>query len=464
MEISFLDKLPQSPGIYLFTSKEGQIIYIGKAINLRERVKAYFTLKGLGGKTKTLVSEIDKVDHIKVESEFEALLLEAALIKKIQPKYNTRLRDDKSPLYIKITTADSFPKVLTVRRENDGRSSYFGPFPSARTTREVLRFLRRIFPFCQQKKISQRACFYSHLGLCCPCPSKIQDLRTIPGIERKKFRELALAKRECVSPEILKTKANKAKEYERLKKIYRQNIFRLKRVLEGKSKQVLKNLTKEMEQVAKEENFEEAAMLRDKIEKLNYLTQERMSTSLYLANPEILEEKRGEELKELTKALKQVKPVRTVRRIEAYDVSNIQGRQATGSMVVFVNGEAEKDSYRRFRIKLGQEPNDVGMIKEVLERRFNHPEWEYPDLILIDGGKGQVSAALTTLKEKRLKIPVIGLAKRLEEVIRIENGEWKMEKLEDSSRALNLLKRIRDEAHRFALSYHRKLRLKALMT
>lgn len=419
--------LPKTNGVYLFKDKANKIIYVGKANNLRERVRSYFSLKAVGPKTAILASKIARVDYVRVESEFEALLLEACLIKKLQPKYNSRLRDDKSPIYIKITS-EEFPKVSTVRREDDGVSTYFGPFTSARITKDVLRFLRRIFPFCQQKKIGKRPCFYSHLGLCQPCPS-----------------------------EIVKTKRE---EYKRLKSLYRKNIFRLKRVLEGRSGQVLKNLTKEMGKLAKRENFEEAVILRDKIEKLNYLTEERMPISLYLANPEILEEKREEESKELTKALKQVKPVR---RIEAYDVSNIQGRQATGSMVVFVNAEAEKDSYRRFRIKSGQEPNDVGMIKEVLERRFGHPEWEYPDLILIDGGKGQTGAALNVLQEKGLKIPVIGLAKRLEEIIRMENGEWRMEKLEESSLALNLLKRVRDEAHRFALSYHRKLRLKSLI-
>lgn len=354
-----------------------------------------------------------------VESEFEALLLEAALIKKHQPKYNTRLKDDKSPLYIKITK-ETFPRVFPARKVEGG----FGPYPQAKTARLVLKFLRRIFPYRSCRRLPKKTCLYFDLRLC-------------PGV--------------CLY------------NTEKDKKAYRKTISLLKRLLNRKSKTVSKELNKEMVKSAKSQDFEKAKDLRDKIQKIEYLVQKRHLADEYLENPFLLQSIRQKEVSGLQKL---VKMEHLPRRIEGFDISNISGTGGTGGMVVFVDGEADKSLYRRFKIRLKKTPDDVAMIKEMILRRFNHPEWDFPDLILIDGGKGQVAGTIEVLNSLNLEIPVIGLAKKMEEIIwKMENaclparqGKWKMEKLKDDSPTLNLLKRIRDEAHRFARAYHLKLR------
>ncbi|TSC53789.1 MAG: Uncharacterized protein LiPW16_302 [Microgenomates group bacterium LiPW_16] len=417
-----IKNLPRSAGVYLFVNKQGEIIYIGKAVNLAERLKTYLHAP-LDPKTRIMVSQVDNVDYIKVFSEFEGLLLEAALIKKYQPKYNVRLKDDKSFLYIAITRGE-FPKVLSVRKNDISNPKYlFGPFPSAKTVRQVLRYLRRIFPYCSQKG-DRRPCFWSHLGLCSPCPGEIVKLI---GEERK-----------------IK------------KKVHLNNIKNLVSVLSGKSKSLTANLTSQMGDAAKQQNYEKAAYIRDQIEKLSWLTRPHVPIFSYLENPDFFEEEQEKELENLQRTLG-LHP--SIKRIECYDVSNIAGFYASGSMVVFQNGVPSKDDYRRFKIKISGKPNDVAMISEVLRRRLCHSEWDYPNLIIIDGGKGQVSGALKVLNSLKLKIPVVGLAKRIETLILPKlKTDFVEINLPHDSPALNLLKRIRDEAHRFALAYHRKRR------
>lgn len=416
--------LPQTPGVYLFADKENQIIYVGKALSLKERVRSYKNAPD--SKTKILFSQVAKINHIKVFSEFEALLLESSLIKKYQPKYNLRLKDDKSFLYIAITQ-EEYPKVLSVRKNDLSQTNYlFGPFPSAKTVKETLLFLRKIFPYCSQKGKNLKPCFWHHLKLCDPCPGEINKLK---GDEKKQQKQ-----------------------------IYLRNLKNLVAVLSGESKNLIKTLTLQMQLAAKQQNFELASKLRDQREKLNWLTSPHYQTGLYLEKPNFFEEEQQNELKTLKKLLK----LPSLKKIEGYDISNLSGLFASGSMVVFMKGTMVRDEYRRFKIKRAGQANDVGMLREVLERRLKHKEWAYPDLIMIDGGRPQVSAVLEIITLAHLDIPVVGLAKKMEQIIYKDGNLWRKIKPDETNPALNLLKRIRDESHHFALAYHLKLRSKIL--
>lgn len=425
-----LSNIPQTSGVYLYKNKEKKVIYVGKAVNLRNRIRSYFQKNVLYAKTAELVKNIDSYSIIKTETEFEALLLEARLIKKYQPKYNSVAKDDKHPLYIRISK-DEFPKITTARREGLNHAFYFGPFPSSRTVSETLKFLRTIFPYCTEKRIGKRACFYAHLGLCRPCPN-----------------------------EIVKEKGEK---YNVLKNKYRKNVFQIKKILMGKHKSVIISLQKEMNKLAKELRYEEAAEIKRQIMRINYLITNHPRVSAYLTNPNLYDDQRKEEVKDLGKILS----IRPPFKIEGYDISNIMGKNATGSMVTFVDGEAEKSLYRRFKIKSKNTPDDVAMMGEVLQRRLNNQQWPYPDLFLIDGGESQVGQAIKTLAENKVNIPVIGLAKRFEEIIipkkKGERLSFESVKLPRSSLALKLIQRVRDEAHRFAKKYHKILRKKSML-
>lgn len=397
--------IPHKPGVYIYKDKANRVIYVGKALDLYHRVSSYFSGADLKGRTLTLVGKIASVETIIVESELEALILEANLIKKYLPKFNVRLTDDKDYLYIKITKED-FPKVITARRhELKGALKYFGPFPSSRTVRETLKALRRVFPWCQGG--NKRACFYYHIGLC-------------PGT--------------CIS--------------EISKKDYRKNIFRLAKLLEGKKEKLLQDLNEAMTQYAKVQNFEGAGRLKIFITGIQYLTQTNRTKS-YLENPNFLEDQKEQALRQLQAALN-LKNI--PHRIEGYDISNIQGHEATGSMVVLTEGEIDKSQYRKFKIKMTGKPNDVGMHREMMRRRLKHPEWSLPDLIIIDGGLGQVRAV-------NYGVPIFGLAKRMEWLYSPDGNTIKLPR---SSPALRLLQKLRDEAHRFAIAYHRKLHGKIL--
>lgn len=414
------ENLPPKPGVYIFRDQQNKVLYVGKAINLKNRVKSYFT-KGLelGPKTAAMVEKTQKIEHIVVESELEALLLEIDLIKRLKPKYNVQWKDDKNYKYIKISPL----KVTTSRLAADGDAKYFGPFPEGLTVNQVLRTLRRVFPFrdCSEAKFKRyqklgRACLYGDLKLC-PAP--------------------------CVGLINLEN--------------YQKNIKYLVQFLSGGRQSLVRRLEQEMQKASAKKNFEEAARLRDQIRNLEYVTQEFRPAKDYLEHPNLLEDQRRKELEELRKRIE----IEKLERIEAYDISNIFGKWAVGSLVVFVNGEPDKSQYRRFRIKTVGGIDDVGMIKEVLRRRLKKVKsfGEIPDLILIDGGKPQVSAVNEVLEELGLRISVLGLAKRTETVFGFEFLALNLAK---DSPALHLLQRIRDEAHRFALTYHRKLRSRNL--
>lgn len=412
-------QIPHKPGVYIYKNKARKVIYVGKAIDLYHRVASYFS-GDHNIKTNTLVSEITFVETIIVESELEALILEANLIKKYLPEFNVRLVDDKDYLYIKVTKED-FPRVLTARKNQiKGSLKYFGPFPSSRTVKETLKSLRKVFPWCSATKgwtfRSQRACFYYHLGLC-------------PGA--------------CIG--------------KISKKDYRKNIFRLSQLLEGKKDRLIEELSKEMEKASQNQLFEEAGRIKKIIEGISYLTQSNRIEN-YLENPSFLEDQREKALKTLQMALNLPK---LPERIEGYDISNTAGKEATGSMVVLTNGEIDKSQYRKFKIHTSGRPNDVGMHCEMMRRRLKHKEWPLPDLMIIDGGRGQVNTANNELLTMNYSLPVYGLAKRMEWLYPPGTGD--IVKLPKKSPALQLLQRLRDESHRFAITYHRKLRGKTFL-
>lgn len=425
-----IKQLPDTPGIYIYRDRKRAIIYVGKAINIKKRVSSYFQKQLLAPRTRQLVENIHTIDTIQTGSEFDALLLEAKLIKKYQPKYNVISRDDKNPLYIKITKG-IYPRITTVRREDDKKSRYFGPFPSSRTVRDTLRFLRGIFPFCTEKALRKKPCFYSFISLCDPCPNVVEQLS-----QEQKNRE---------------------------RKRYQSNIRQILRILSGKSTTVIKDLTKQMNIYAKKEEYRKAQATKQKIDKLTYLTSPRFSPSAYLENPNLYSDLRQQEVETLARLVS----IGSAARIEGYDISTIMGKESTGSMVVFENAEPDKDSYRRFKIKTKSTPDDFHMLKEVLSRRLNHDEWPLPDLFLIDGGIGQVSSVLSVFNERGVTTPVVGLAKRLEEIIVPVQQEntitFKTIRIPLGSPALSLLQRIRDESHRFARVYHHLLRKKRMV-
>lgn len=414
---AFIDKskIPHKPGVYIYKDRDGRVLYVGKAIDLYDRVASYFSSNNRSSKNESLVSRIASVDTIFVESELEALILEANLIKNYLPPFNVRLTDDKDYLYIAISKETS-PKVITVRKKDlKVAKKYWGPFPSSRTVKETLKQLRRVFPWCSGSGRDKRACFYYHLGLC-------------PGA--------------CVG---LISKED-----------YGKIIGRFSKFMDGRKQELLAELVKEMKHDSLDLAFEEAAKVKKMILGIEYLTQANR-THLYLENPNFLAEENQLALIELKKVLNLPK---LPDRIEGYDISNIQGREATGSMVVLTNGEIDKSQYRKFKIRISGKPNDVGMMKEMVKRRLKHSEWPLPDLIIVDGGRGQVRGVNPILHSTSYILPIFGLAKRMEWLY---PPEGEVVKLPRKSPSLKLLQKLRDEAHRFAITYHRKLHRNAIL-
>lgn len=409
-----LNSLPKSPGVYLFYGKRKKLLYIGKASSLYSRVRSYFQKSANHSPAKTMmVGEIVTFETKDTDTEIEALLLEANLIKKYQPPYNVLMRDDKSYAYIEITN-EEFPTIKIVRQLNkEGR--YFGPFTDMRAIREALKVLAKIFKWRPEKckPHAGRPCFDFQIGRC-------------PGT--------------CVD-------AVNITEY---KKKIRKIIW----FFEGKKGKVVSEVKKEL-RAAKKGKDEE------KIVELEY---QLFSLEKVLSHAHMISviEKYETDAKELSRLVKVGKPLT---RIEGYDISNIYGKQAVGSMVVFKEGEPDKKEYRKFKMVIEGIPNDFAMMKEMLDRRFNRYAessnkeiWPIPDLIIIDGGKGQLNIATRILKKYNLDIPHISLAKRDEEIF--FPGEKNPLKLPKASPALHLVQRVRDESHRFAITYHRSVRSK----
>lgn len=416
--------LPSKPGVYIYKDEKGKTIYVGKAKDIKKRVSTYFSNNALDAKTLKLVSKIASVEHIIVSSEIEAFLLESALIKKHKPFYNIKLTDDKSYPFIAVTKKN--PAIFIVRNKSDRNAIYFGPYTDSAAVKTVLKILRKVFPYQSVKNHAKRTCLYYHLGLC-PC---------------------VLAHPENLS------------EYER-------NLNRIKKFLNGKTNSVTKELLNEQKDFIRREEFESASVIQRKIDFIRLITSENYDPFRYLEQPDYYYQRVTSEKTSLENILEPYFGKLNLQRIECYDISNFAGKEAVGSMVVFMNGDRSTKDYRRFKIRTKETPDDFTMMKEVLGRRFKHDGWEEPDLIVIDGGKGQVSSALTTLVYKKKQIPLIGLAKR-DEIIVIpqkqlrKNLEFLEVKLPKDTGGVNLLRTIRDEAHRFAITYHRLLRKKKM--
>jgi excinuclease ABC subunit C len=406
------NELPDSPGVYLMKDGSGRVIYVGKATSLKRRVTSYFQ-KAHDLRIEEMVSLIREIDYLAKPTAIEALILEANLIKYYWPKYNVLQKDNKSFLYLAITKED-FPRPILIRgKELDERSSkefkaVFGPYTSARSLRAALDLLRKVFPWSDCIPGQKRPCFYVHLRQC-------------PGV--------------CVS-------AVPKKEYQKI-------IRDLIKFFEGKKDTLIKSYRRDMEKAAAEEDFEKAAELRNKVFFLEHIQ-----------DVAIMKKEDGD----VDKIRMGEVSVNLFGRIEGYDISNISGTSTVASMVVFENGAPAKADYRKFKIKTVKGSNDVGAIRETLMRRFRHPGWKSPDLVLIDGGLAQVNIAEAVLRALDIPIPVIGIAKGVE---RKRNdlicSPQNLELCKICEQYKDLLVSVRDEAHRFAVKYHKEVRAKKFL-
>ncbi len=432
-----LSILPLKPGVYFYKDKSGEIIYIGKAAILRNRVRQYFQKSRYRDpKTDALIREIDDLEWMEVESEIDALFLEAELIRRYLPRYNILLRDDKALVYVRIDYDSDYPTVSFTRRPLDDGARYFGPYMSVLAIRQALKLLRRVFPYATKRQPNQkRASLHYHLGL-------------DPGLEegRTTLEE------------------------------YRANLRKLIAYITGKRLSIVKDIEKEMKQAAKNEDFEQAAKLRDQLNSLK-----RLSQQIVFSDKEFLDISKDQGLNELSELLSLK---HFPKRIEGYDISHMQGSDVVASMVVFTNGVSNKTQYRKFKTK-NDINNDFFNMNETIYRRFspNHINgWGAPDLVLIDGGKGQLDAAIKARDQRESKdVPFIGLAKREEQIVidinrsevvlnhdcmrrlrghAVMSDNYILVTLPKSSNVVKLLQRVRDESHRFAVSYHSTLKTK----
>lgn len=415
-----LKELPTTPGIYFHKDRKGEIIYIGKAANLRNRVRHYFQKsRTRDPKTDTLVAEIVDTDWLKLETELDALFIEAEMVRRYMPRFNIMLRDDKSFIYVRIDIKSIHPTVSYTRRPLDDKADYFGPYQSKASVASALRHLRKVFPYSTHEKtnIPKRACLQAQIGIC-------------PGLESG-----------MTSLED-----------------YRRNLRQLMMYLRGKRKKLLDEMEKSMNRAAKSQNFETAAACRNRLHALKSLERQ-----VIFGDRELLDISKDEGLMRIAQILNLALPPR---RIEGFDISHMSGTDNAASMVVFNSGVPDKSQYRKFKMRLAGN-NDFGHMSEAVSRRMsekNVKQWGLPNLFLIDGGKGQVSAAYAAMTKHGYKIPMIGLAKRYEEIIlpitsvdgKLEN--FKVVVLSHGDDGLKLLMRIRDESHRFAVSYHSVLK------
>ena len=420
-----IKKIPKNSGVYCFKNNR-EILYIGKAANIQERVKNHFPACNAfdvadagrqqpSFKESAFLDKTRKIGFIKTDSEIEALILEAKLIKQFQPKYNVMWRDDKNYFFVGKTKED-FPQIF-ITHQKKPENNYVGPFVDGKSLKQTLKLLRKVFPFRTCKTLPKRPCLWYQLDRCpAPCLLKSNLGSQIPSAKNKIEKELK----------------NNAR-----------NIFE---ILKGKKDKVLRDLKKEMKLASKNQDFEKASDVRDKI----FALEKVIFHSKILEEKLITEEwdKTEKELKNLIRTNKEIS------KIEAYDVSNIQGQESTGSMVAFIRGMPDKNLYRKFRIKISSKPNDVAMLKEVIKRRLAHREWPYPDLILVDGGISQLNITKSVIKNKN--IPVIAIAKKENKLFVKGERQFFLKNL--SREIFNLILQLRDEAHRFALSYHKKLR------
>lgn len=415
-----LAELPNKPGVYFHKNKKGNLIYVGKAANLKNRVRQYFQDSTLSSarvnapKTVFHIKAIADIDWVVTDTEVDALFLEAELIKRYKPKYNLALRDDKSNSYVRVDIKSSHPTVIMTRRPLDDGAEYFGPYIDSGQVRRALKHLRRAFPYDTKKSTSRRVTLDHHIGLS-------------PGLEEGKTSL----------------------------EDYRKNLRKLMSYLRGNRTQIMKEIEKDMKQASIDQDFESAAQLRNQLYSLKGLKKQ-----VVFGDKEYIDISKDQALNGLQELLDlKGAPM----RIEGYDISHQQGTNNVASMVVFTNGIPDKAEYRKFKMRIPGN-DDFAHMKEVITRRFsgrNLEKWPKPDLVLIDGGKGQVGSALSILKEKGINIPIIGLAKRFETIIVPKGNDYDEIVLGVDSNITKLLQRIRDESHRFAVSYHSTIKTKA---
>ncbi len=382
--------------------ERGEVIYVGKADDLKKRVSSYFyPHRRLSARIEIMVSKVSDMDHLPTSTGAEALIYENSLIKQHRPRYNVALRDDKSYPLLKLAVHEKFPRLMITRRKKDDGALYYGPYSSAGLLKEALVIMRSLFPLQTCGKFERRLCLSFHMGQCLgPCADKVSEER------------------------------------------YRGLVEEVKLFLEGKRNELVELLTRKMRDAAQRQEFEEAARLKRRLEAIAALRGTRVVYS-----PQA-------DLEELAGILG-LKPAPEA--IEAFDVSNIMGTRAVGSMIYFHKGRPKKSEYKRFRIKTVGSIDDYGMMKEIVRRRYSRILQErgrLPGLVVIDGGKGHLHAAREELEKLNVRVPVIAIAKETETIF--------MEKrdpilLPRDSKALHLLQRIRDEAHRFAIAYHQVL-------
>ncbi len=400
-----IKKLPENPGVYFFLGEKGEILYIGKATSLRDRTASYFRgdlMESRGPLIVQMIPLILKIEHRETDSVLEALLLEADLIRKFKPPYNTRDKDDKSYNCVIITKED-FPRVLVMRKKvleesfpKDEVQYMFGPFPQGSSLRAAMKIIRRIFPFrdtctpfeelSEKEKLKARPCFNAQIGLC-------------PGVCSG-----AISKKE-----------------------YQKNIRQLKLFFEGKKTALVKELEKEMKMLARAQEFEKAEYVKRRIFALNHI----------------------QDMALIKKDLEPL-PLPSIKRIESYDIAHTAGNETVGVMTVIENGEINKAEYRKFKIISRTAGSDVGALKEVLTRRLEHREWPFPDLIVVDGGVAQKNAFEHILEHVRLVIPVVSVVK---------DDRHKPDRILGDFTLVEKLKReillANSESHRFAIGFHR---------
>ncbi len=437
LSIKEIDRLPKKIGIYSFKNKG--FLYIGKALDIRERVKNHFQRPGF--KESIFLNKTKKIGFLETNSEIEALVLEAKLIKKYQPKYNIIWRDDKNYFFVAKIKED-LPQIFITHQPNRVSSrkrknmlnirhsiqntNFVGPFVDGKALKQTLKILRKVFPFRSCRKLPTRPCLWYQLDRClAPCSFKKGFTTQISSVQNK------------------------------IKNNSQSNARNIFLILKGEKNKVLNKLKKEMREAAKYREFEKASKIRDEIFALTkIISHSRLSA---FENAGLNGQAKIFDWFKIQKGLKNlIRANKKISRIEAFDISNIQGQEATGSMVTFIDGKPNKNYYRKFKIKISGKPNDVAMVKEVIKRRFSHKEWPFPDLVLIDGGITQLNAAKSEIENK--KIPIISLAKRKNELFTESKKPTSLKNL--TREIFNLVLQLRDEAHRFAISYHKKLREK----
>lgn len=419
-----LKTLPASPGVYFHKSASGEVIYVGKAAVLKNRVRQYFHKTGKDIKTEALVREIADTDWIVVDTEMDALFLESEMIKRYKPKWNILLRDDKTVSYVRIDMKSEIPYVSFTRTPQDDKATYIGPFYGKAAVEKALRIMRKVFPY-YDKPYDGKKTLHTDLGL-------------TPGIE------------------VGRTTPQE----------YKKNLRKLRLYLEGGRHKLLKDLEKQMLDAAKAEKFEEAAEIRAQLFGLRELQKK-----IVFSDKEFLDISSDQALSDLQNMLNLPEPPR---RIEGYDISHQSGTNVVGSMVVFTNGASDRSEYRKFKLRQ-QKNDDTANLHEVIERRLKHSEWMFPNLVILDGGLNQVNAVKDLLWAHN--IAVIGRDKSgdhtrnaavriiIPEHAKTNNGDetYRTVLLRPDSHVAKLIARIDDEAHRFAITYHTLLKRKNML-